>query len=288
MDLRQLKYFTVIVEEGGVSQAARKLYLSQPPLTRQMEKLEAELGCPLFTRRGRSLVPTEEGRLLYRRAKDILSMSEIAVGEVKEHAGRRQEVLRLGIVSSLRQGLGRELIAGYAAAHPQVAYELYEYNTYEILSAMENGLIPVALVRDPFPPAAFSTYELRQEAVVVYGRKHWFPQGAVSLAELAQRPLVIYRRWQSILDAAFEKQGLTPSYRVVCDTASLAVTLAEADLGAAVVPQSAVFRPAPAAAVWPLEGPRIPSAVKMLVNDQRPLPQCAREFADYVRGLTEP
>ena len=76
MDLKQLEYFVTVINEGTISSAARKLNLSQPPLSAQMKSLEQEIGSQLFFRGSRQIELTEAGRILYERSKDILVNSE--------------------------------------------------------------------------------------------------------------------------------------------------------------------------------------------------------------------
>lgn len=71
MDLKQLDYFTAIVDEGSISAAAKKLHISQPPLSTQMKSLERELGAVLFERGLRSITLTDAGKLMYQRAKQF-------------------------------------------------------------------------------------------------------------------------------------------------------------------------------------------------------------------------
>lgn len=81
MDLKQLKYFVTVAEEGTISAAAKKLFMSQPPLSIQMKLLEQELGCPLFERGQKHIRLTDTGKLLYDRAQNILKMeAEHAAG----------------------------------------------------------------------------------------------------------------------------------------------------------------------------------------------------------------
>ena len=76
MELRTLQYFVTVAEELNITRAAEKLHMSQPPLSAQIKNLEAELDTVLFIRGKRHLKLTESGQLLYRRAKDILSLAE--------------------------------------------------------------------------------------------------------------------------------------------------------------------------------------------------------------------
>ena len=98
MELRQLSYFTTIVNEGNISQAAKKLNISQPPLSHQMKLLEAELGVTLFERGSRRIRLTPAGKTFYDRALAILDLSQAACTELTAQKQEIQGVVRLGII----------------------------------------------------------------------------------------------------------------------------------------------------------------------------------------------
>ena len=100
MDLKQLEYFVTVINEGTISSAARKLNLSQPPLSAQMKSLEQEIGSQLFFRGPRQIELTEAGRILYERSKDILDLSSRTLQELSDYRKGKSGVLRIGIVSS--------------------------------------------------------------------------------------------------------------------------------------------------------------------------------------------
>ena len=77
MDLKQLKYFVTVAEQGTISAAAKKLYMSQPPLSTQMKLIEQELGCQLFERGQKHIRLTESGKLLYERAQTMIKMESV-------------------------------------------------------------------------------------------------------------------------------------------------------------------------------------------------------------------
>ena len=87
MDLRQLRYFVTVAEEKNITAAAKKLYISQPPLSTQLHQLEQELGCVLFERGPRRIQLTEAGRMLYNRATAILQLTEQAQMELRDYTG---------------------------------------------------------------------------------------------------------------------------------------------------------------------------------------------------------
>ncbi|WP_409335959.1 LysR family transcriptional regulator [Eubacterium sp. F2] len=100
MELRQLRHFLVIAEEGSISAAARRLHLSQPPLSRQMSLLEAECGLILFHRGSREITLTEAGRVLQRYASQMLETEDSIFDEMNDLKKGRRGVVRIGLISS--------------------------------------------------------------------------------------------------------------------------------------------------------------------------------------------
>ena len=100
MDIRQLIYFATIVEEGSISAAAKKLHLSQPPLSYQLKLLEEELHLQLLQRGARGVQLTEAGKVLYKRAQGILELTERTQKELQAMAGGFAGTLHIGTVSS--------------------------------------------------------------------------------------------------------------------------------------------------------------------------------------------
>ena len=98
MELKQLEIFCKIADYGSINEAARKINMSQPPLSYQIKQLEGELGVELFTRSSRGVELTKAGKLLYARASSLLEYARSTKAEVAE-AGKKR-VLRLGITST--------------------------------------------------------------------------------------------------------------------------------------------------------------------------------------------
>ncbi len=84
MDIKQLKYFYTIAEEGQITSAAKKLNIAQPPLSYQLKNLENELGVKLVERGSRNIKLTDAGLMLYNRAKQILDLTETTIDELKD------------------------------------------------------------------------------------------------------------------------------------------------------------------------------------------------------------
>ena len=123
MDIRKLQYFTAIVDEGSITGAAKRLHMSQPPLSTQMKLLEEELGVILFDRGSRNIQLTDAGKLLYNRAHAILELSEAAVQELKDFGNGLSGTLRLGMISSAATGTVCGWMKEFAEKYPAVRDE---------------------------------------------------------------------------------------------------------------------------------------------------------------------
>lgn len=96
MELRHLRYFVAVAEEQNVTQAAKRLHISQPPLSRQIRDLEMEMGLVLFERGANAIRLTEAGRIFLLEARAVLQRAEDAVSFTKSMANRKQSGVRVG------------------------------------------------------------------------------------------------------------------------------------------------------------------------------------------------
>ena len=244
MDIRQLLYFTTIAEEGSISAAAKKLHLSQPPLSYQMKLLEEELHLPLIERSARGIALTEAGRVLYKRAQGILELSELTRKEMLAMASGFTGTLHIGTVSSSGASLLGWRLPAFHQKYPQIGFAIHEGNTFELMDMLESGLIELAIVRTPFHNDQLNCLYLSPEPMIAAGAASFFPAGMpsgqpISLELLGHAPVILYRRFEKILLSLCEQKGITPQVFCIADDARTTLMWAEAGLGVAVVPQSA-------------------------------------------------
>jgi len=244
VDIRQLLYFTTIAEEGSISAAAKKLHLSQPPLSYQMKLLEKELHLPLIERSARGIALTEAGRVLYKRAQGILELSELTRKEMLAMASGFTGTLHIGTVSSSGASLLGWRIPAFHQKYPQIGFAIHEGNTFELMEMLESGLIELAIVRTPFHNDQLNCLYLSPEPMIAAGAASFFPAGMpsgqpISLELLGHAPVILYRRFEKILLSLCEQKGITPQVFCIADDARTTLMWAEAGLGVAVVPQSA-------------------------------------------------
>lgn len=256
MELRQLTYFTTIVNEGNISQAAKKLSISQPPLSHQMKLLEEELGVTLFERGSRRIRLTPEGKTFYDRALMILDLSQTARTELTIQKQEIQGTLRLGIISSAVEFTTINYLAPFRKTYPKTIFEIHESNSYHLLDLLHSNQIELAVIRTPFAKSGIEMQSLPPEPFLAIGcenawnycknspatetlEKHaQLDSNSIPLSSLSSAPLILYRRWQSQILGCFEEQALKPDIICTADDARTALLWASEGLGIALVPES--------------------------------------------------
>lgn len=239
MDLRQLRYFKAIIEEGTITGAARKLHISQPPLSSQMHLLEKELGSTLFERGARQIVPTEAGSRLYRYALEMLELERAAREEISNLKTGHQGILHLGMVSSGGHEKLYGLLREFKSRYPHIQVKVHEGNSYELLEQLRKGKLDVSLLRSPFSLYGLDLVPLEKTSMAVGLSGKAFPSfqpGSFLLKDLTGLPLILYRRWEKIIMEECEKEKFQPDVYCVADDARTCREWAEAGLGAALVP----------------------------------------------------
>ena len=291
MDIRQMRYFVTVVEEGTVTGAAERLHMTQPPLTAQLHLLEKELGCSLFLHEGRRLVLTDAGQHFYQRARTILGLCDSVSGEMARFGNGTSGTLRLGVVSSVQGTLFLGWLSQFSALYPQVRYDIYNDNTYQLLEQLRTGQLDLAFVRTPFPTADCEMLTLKREPMMAAGLPAHFSalaEDVISLNDLAGKPLILYRRWEKVVRSRFETLGFTPDVRCCNDNAQMTLDLAGAGMGIGLIPASALLD---LPATTPLVSRRIDddglcSEITLVCQRGVQLPQTARLLWQMMEART--
>ncbi len=284
MELKQLLYFKTIVEEGNILKASKKLFMSQPPLTKQMQLLEEELKCTLFERGTRKIILTPEGELLYERAKVLLELSNTTKKEIENIKNDETGNIRIGIVSSISDfGLNKYLIP-FHQKYPLVHFELSEANTYQLIEKIENNILDIAIVRTPFKDANMKHIPLLHEKLILLGDESYL-QNIDSFKDLDQKPLIMYRRWANILQLEFKKYNITPNIICLNDDARTTMAWVNNKMGLAIVPESASLLMNENCIKKELPDVNIVSDVLIIYKENSYLSNITKKFLDEITTL---
>lgn len=237
MELRQLEYFCRIAESGSIHEAARRLNMSQPPLSYQLKQLEQEFHTTLLVRTSKGVELTEAGQMLYRRANSLLEYARSTSREVSE-AGKKR-VLRLGITSTTVPTILPD-ISRFVQQHPDVNFEVRDGTTFTLLQLLLDGIIDVSVARTPLRLENVESVLLCTEPMIAVFPPHsrTEKEGTLGLRHLLGRPLILYRRYESLILEEFSRQNIQPDIFCVCDDARDAMLWVEAGLATAIFPQS--------------------------------------------------
>ena len=222
MELRTLKYFLAVCQEGNMSRAAERLHVTQPTLSRQISDLERELGVALFVRRSRSVEPTDAGLLLRQRASDIVELSDRTVNDFK---GRfDSSVGDVSIVASDPQGVQSiaEMIREYRRMYPHVRFHLRNAANDQALARLDQGSDDFAILIG-FPDSdgygRISAGRTERWGVFMRAGDPLAHKRKITRADLADKPLIVPERTFSYdFDVFTEWFGAEPSAFDIRDT----------------------------------------------------------------------
>ncbi len=169
MDLRLLRYFTVVAEERHVGRAAARLHMTQPPLSRAMKQLESDLGVVLLERTHAGVTLTPAGDVLLAEARDLLEHAERLRGRVRGVSG--QASLVVGSLADAADLVGARLVSAFRAQHPHVAVTVHEFDLGDPASGLRTGVVDVALSRSPFDTTGLRTHVLARQRIGVVVRE---------------------------------------------------------------------------------------------------------------------
>lgn len=236
-----MRAFYAIVEEGNISHAAQRLDIAQPALSRQMKRLETQLGVQLFERGSRRIRLTDAGRVLYSRVEHILGMVDGTVREITEIGSGVAGGIRLGTITTSGAMLLPELITEFHRRYPQVTFQLWEGEGTRILELLDNRVIEIGITRTQVDARVYESIVLPNEPLVlIMNRSHDIGSDAqkIRLAELKDQPLIIPLRWQSMFTANCRKLGFEPNILCVSDSIVQDLLLAKMGMGMAILPIS--------------------------------------------------
>ncbi|WP_339183511.1 LysR family transcriptional regulator [Oceanobacillus sp. FSL W7-1293] len=150
MELRVLRYFLVIAEEGSISKASEVLHITQPTLSRQIKELEEELGAELFIREKRNMTLTKAGEYLVDRAQEILSLSDKTT---QEFMNQRKQLfsghLSIGCVEADNSDTLSMILEEFITDYPEVTFSIFSGTGEDIIDKLDRGLLDVGVLIKP-------------------------------------------------------------------------------------------------------------------------------------------
>lgn len=291
-DLKQLRSFAVVAEEGNLSRAATRLHVSQPALSRRIRELEQGLDLELFEHVDRGLRLTGPGEVFLGRCRDLVAHADALEEHVGTLASGDVGVLRVGASPPILELLFPELLTRYRRTFPDVDVQLVENGGIDLLRQLERGEVHLAV--SSFPAGEqFESRLLRAVPIVgALAPSHRLSgSDAVQLDELSGEPLLLLRRGfytRDAFDGACRLAHVEPHVVVESAAPQTLLALAEADLGVAVIPSTVRLDPY-SVSVRPIVRGRAPLQKRLSINwaRERHLPRYAEAFVDELAAVAE-
>ncbi len=291
MDIKTLSYFVTVAEELNITKAAEKLNLSQPPLSIQIKNLEIELDTVLFIRGKRKLELTESGRLLYRRAKEILNLTSKAEEEIRSMKYGLSGTISLGLVEGTAPDIAGEWFSEFYRDHPNVRFRILDGSTDDLLEKMRSGLISLAVITSPCDHSLLNSFPVgREPMVALMSRDH--PLAAtdednITIDQLVGEPLIVPSRRALIEDIYRWFRETKSEPNIICEMDSYldAAALAGNGMGISIFPQTA-YIPNASLCSKKIDGGKRSIEYLFVWLKGHPLPTVEEEFIDFVKEHT--
>ncbi len=259
IELRHFQYFVVLAQTLHFGRAAQQLHISQPPLSRQIALMEAELGVQLFERTNRSVRLTRAGARFYQDAVDILNSVDRARRNVVAASRGEDGAITVGFMMSSAYNILPALTRTYAAAYARVDMKLAETLPNLLAEAVRAGQTDVGIMYRPEDLTGLDTATVfREEMVAVIPRTHALAKVRVlDAAQLAEESFVSIPREiaplvYDLIVTHCRRAGFSPHIRLETNLQQTIINLVGEGLGVAMVPMSmssasasgnAVFKP---------------------------------------------
>lgn len=197
MELRVLRYFLAVAQEGNITKAAQQLHITQPTLSRQLAQLEDELGVALFKRGARRLELTAAGLQLRRRAEELSELAHKTVQEVVASESSVAGTVTISLGEVAAASLVAQAISSFKKLYPAVVFDIVTATADVVKEQLEKGLADLGLMLEPAEVERFAFLRLQQRERWVVLMQPGAPlaqREAVSPEDLAKLPVIMPRR----------------------------------------------------------------------------------------------
>ncbi len=245
MEIHQLRYFCAVAETGSFTEGARKEHVSQPSLSQQIIKLEGELGSELFERLGRATRLTLAGKIFCRIAKSILNRINQVKSEMQGAQNLQEGSVTVGAIPTVAPYLLPLAVVAFKRKYPLVQLTVVEELPLQLLEALRNAAVDLAVLQLPVSGKGFVTEELLREPLylVIPGHHRLASRKAIDLRQVKDSPFIVLREGytfrKAVLDA-LRRAGVRPN--IVCEAHNFPTIIAmvSAGLGVSMIPKMAI------------------------------------------------
>lgn len=218
LDIRLLRAFAVVAEENNISRAAQRLFISQPPLSRHMRQLEAQLGVTLFQRHSKGLILTDAGREVLEIIRPMLALQARTLAALSELSVHSPQPLRLGLTTAFEQGIFAA-VESALSKHTRTLH-ITRHASPALAQQVRKGKLDAALVALPLNTEGLHLHPLPYQEPLIAALPASWPEAAspaLTLRALNHRPLFWFKRERNpdffdYTRRIFDRAGYSPAY----------------------------------------------------------------------------
>jgi DNA-binding transcriptional LysR family regulator len=245
MELRHLLYFKTVAEQLHFRNAALKLFISQPPLSRQIKELEEELGVLLFTRKNKRVALTDAGKYFKQEVDAIFTRLEESKSIVQQIHKSESGELKIGYISSVYQSYLADVLIAMRDVFPYIKTNLFEIPTLMQIKALEQGSLDVGILRAPVHSNQLKVQTLFFDPfmVVIPALVSKFETQHQLAAYLKSSPFIFFNKdfapnYNDKLVEICRRMGFNPNIVHEANNVHSILQLIEAGLGVSILPCS--------------------------------------------------
>ena len=229
MELRVLKYFLMVAREENITKAAELLHITQPTLSRQLMQLEEELGVTLFKRSKHSIILTDDGILLKRRAQELVALSDKVVSELSHRDDISGEI-SIGCGETQSMNFLSERIAEFQKKYPSVQVEIFTATADDIKERIEKGILDMGLLTEPVDIGKYEFIRMPNKerwGLLMRKDSHLADKSGISPDDLTDTPLIMVRRelvrneLASWFGEHYDSLDVVASYNLILNAAAM-------------------------------------------------------------------
>ncbi|MFB4473517.1 LysR family transcriptional regulator [Virgibacillus necropolis] len=231
MEIRVLRYFWTIAEEGSISRAAELLHITQPTLSRQLRELEEELGTELFYRENKQMTLTEAGVFLKDRAQEILSLTdqtEQAFMDQKKQLFSGH--ISIGCVEADNSDTLAMMLGEMVRDYPQVTFHIFSGTSDDITEKLDKGLIDLAVLLEPIPTDKYERIILPRtekwgllvsNESFLAQKKKMVPEDLIGVPLLCSARKEVQKMIADWMNVSIEQMNIVGTYNLIFNVFSL-------------------------------------------------------------------
>ncbi|MDO4997564.1 MAG: LysR family transcriptional regulator [Neisseria sp.] len=294
MDLKQLKYFFHVAQQGSYTRAADLLGVAQPVLSRQIRLLETELRHNLLNRHGRGVSLTESGQILLEHCRVILQQLDAAKEDLHAHSGKLGGHVVLGLPPTIGKLLSVKLIKAFRQNMPEARLRITEGLTSTLQDNLLHGKIDMALLHNPTHFAEIDTHLLHEEELCLMAAKNderFAKQNRVDAATLASLPLIlpsVPNTFRLLIEQEMARHNLKANVILEMDSVETMLQLVGEGMGYSILSTYATeLNRHDNVKIIPIEFPRFTSRLYLATANKHVLTRTQRELSKLLRQLCE-